>query len=429
MKKIRVGLIGYGTIGSGVVESLRKKNKLLKDRSGLDIKTVKICDKSKRALRRAKGKGALLTANANDILKDKTIDVVVELIGGTKAAKDVIIRAIRAGKHVVTANKALLAVHGREIFKLAQSKGVSVGFEASVAGGIPIVKALREGLISNRIDTIYGIINGTSNFILTRMEEGKYDFKKALSEAQKKGFAERNPELDINGVDSAHKLAILALIGFKFSVDFRDIYVEGIKKIEHLDIEYAGELGYTVKLLGIAKRVNGALEVRVHPTLLPNDYILSSVRGIYNAIFVKGDLIGRNLFYGKGAGKYPTASAVISDIIEIGKNLKAGKGHILAPDTVNRIKRVRKFGSIESRYYIRFAAIDRPGVLARISGILGRHNISIASVTQKERRAAHVVPIVMMTHKAQEANMQKALKEIGNMAAIKDKPVRIRVES
>lgn len=430
MKKIRVGLIGYGTIGSGVVESLRKKNKLLKDRSGLDIKVVKICDKNKAALRKAKGMGAALTGNANDILKDKTIDVVVELIGGTKAAKDVTLRAIKAKKHVVTANKALLAIHGREIFKLAQDNGVSVGFEASVAGGIPILKALREGLISNRVDTIYGIINGTSNFILTQMEQGRCDFKKALSEAKMKGFAERNPELDINGVDSAHKLALLALIGFKFSVNFKSIYVEGIKKIEPLDIEYAAELGYTVKLLGIAKRVNGELEVRVHPTLLPNDYILSSVRGVYNAIFIRGDLIGRNLFYGKGAGKYPTASAVISDIIEIGKNLKAGiKSYILTPDTVNRIKHVRKFGKIETRYYIRFAAIDKPGVLARISGILGRHNISIASVTQKERRAAHVVPIVMMTHKAQEANMQKALKEIGKMVAIKGKPVRIRVEN
>jgi len=430
MKKIRVGLIGYGTIGSGVVEVLKKKRKLLRERSGLDIEISKICDKSSAILKKTKKTGAKLTKSANDILRDRKIDVVIELIGGTKAAKDIIIKAIKAGKHIVTANKALLAVHGKEIFKLAEKNGVAVRFEASVGAGIPIIRGLREGLASNRIDTIYAIINGTSNFILTRMAEKKYDFKNALAEAQKKGFAERNPELDISGVDSAHKLAILALLGFKFPVNFKDIYVEGIQDIESSDIEYAAKMGYTIKLLAIAKRVGNEIEARVHPTLLPTSYILSKVEGVYNAIFVRGDLIGSSLFYGRGAGKYPTAGAVISDIIDIGRNLKnSTKDFILVPDSKNRITNVKKMGKIRTRYYMRLMTIDKPGVLAKVSGILARHNISIASVTQKERSAGQAVPIVMMTHMAQEANMQKAAREIDNLDVIKGKSVRIRVEN
>jgi len=431
MKKIKVGLIGFGTIGSGVAEVLKKKGKLIKERSGLNIVIEKVCDTNLKVRRLArKNTGAIVTKSADDILYDSSIDMVIELIGGIKAAKDVVLKAIKMKKHVITANKALLAIHGKEIFKLAEKNGVSVGFEASVAGGIPIIKALREGLVSSRIDTIYGIINGTSNFILTEMGEDKYSFKKALAEAKKKGFAEANPKLDINGVDSAHKLAILALLGFKFPVNFKDIHVEGIEDIEQSDIEYANGLGYEVKLLAIAKRVGDKLEVRVHPTLLPAKYVLSSVKGIYNAIFVRGDLIGRSLFYGKGAGKYPTAGAVISDIIDIGKKAGTGvKDYILAPDTKNKIKGVKKFGKIETRYYVRFGAIDKPGVLAKVSGVLARHHISIASVTQKERKEAQVVPIVMMTHRALEENMREALKEIKSLGVIKGKPVRIRVEN
>jgi len=430
MKKINVGLIGFGTIGSGVAEVLAKKRKSIKERSGLDVIVKRVCDKNPGALRSAKKIKAILTKNPNDILGDPEIDIVIELIGGTKAAKDIVVKAIKMKKHVITANKALLALHGREIFKLAGKNKVLIGFEASVGGGIPIIKALRESFISNRIETIYGIINGTSNFVLTEMAKDKYDFKKALGDAQRKGFAESNPELDINGVDSAHKLAVLALVGFKFPVKFKDIYVEGIEGIESSDLEYAAEAGYTIKLLAIAKRVGEELEVRVHPTLLPNEYILSKVEGVYNAVYVRGNLIGSSLFYGKGAGKFPTASAVISDIIDIGNNPKAdAKDCILAPDSKNKITNIKEMGKIRTRYYIRFAGADKPGVLAKVSGILARYKISIASVNQKERITSQVVPIVMMTHRAIEANMQKALKEIGNLSTIKGKPIRIRVEN
>jgi len=429
MKRIKVGLIGFGTIGSGVAEMLRRKRRIIRERSGLDIVLTKICDKNPKVLRTASKTSATLTKNPNDILGDNKIDIVIELIGGVKAARDIVVRAIRAKKHVVTANKALLAVRGKEIFRLAEARGVSVGFEASVAGGIPIVKSLREGFVSNRIDTIYGIINGTSNFILTEMRKDKRDFRTALKEAQEKGFAEKNPRLDINGVDSAHKLALLALIGFKVPVDLKNIYVEGIETIESSDIEYAGGMGYTVKLLAIAKRTGKELEVRVHPTLLPSRYILSKVDGVFNAVFVRGDLIGSSLFYGKGAGKYPTSSAIISDIIDIGSRLKARQRYRMPGRNIeNDIKGIKEFGAIKSRHYIRFSAIDKPGVLAKISGILGRHHISISSVTQKERRESHVVPIVMMTHAAIEADMQKAIREIVRLGVIKSKPVRIRVE-
>lgn len=429
MKRIKVGLIGFGTIGSGVAETLRRKRSVICERSGLDVILTKICDKSPKALKSAGKAGIRLTKDPNDILGDRDIDIVIELIGGIKAARDIVVRAIRAKKHVVTANKALLAVCGKEIFALAEAGGVSVGFEASVAGSIPIVKSLREGFVSNRIDTIYGIINGTSNFILTEMRKDKRDFRTALKEAQKKGFAEKDPRLDINGVDSAHKLALLALIGFKVPVDFKNIYVEGIEDIEASDIEYAGDMGYTVKLLAIAKRTGRELEVRVHPTLLPKGHVLSNVDGVYNAIHLKGDLIGESLFYGKGAGKYPTSSAVISDIIDIGSRLKAHQRYRMPGRNIeNEIEGIKEFGAIKIRHYIRFSATDKPGVLAKISGILGRHHISISSVTQKERRESHVVPIVMMTHAALEADMQKALREIVRLGVIKRKPVRIRVE-
>jgi len=430
MKKINIGIIGLGTIGSGVVETLRKKHKFIKEHSGLDIVIKRICDKSPIALRKIKIGNSIITRDPYDVLGDKDIDIIIELIGGTREAKNIIIEAIKAKKHVVTANKALLALHGQKIFKLAEKKKVIVRFEASVGGGIPIIKALKEGFISGKIDRIYGIINGTSNFILSKMSEDKYGFDEALKEAQKKGFAEKNPALDINGVDSAHKLSILSLIGFKFPVNFRDIYVEGIKDIDSSDIEYAYKWGYTVKLLAIAKRVGTQLEARVHPTLLPNKHVLSNVGGVYNAIHLKGDLIGESLFYGEGAGRYPTSSAVISDIVDIGNCLNVDtKDYILAPDTGNRITDVKKMDRVKTRYYVRFSAIDKPGVLAKISGILGRYGISISTVTQKERHKEHVVPIVMMTHEAIEGNMRKAIKQIDSLDTIRKRSVAIRVES
>ena len=312
MKTIKVGLIGFGTIGSGVIKVLAERRSWLKEKSGLDIELALVCDKDLKARRPVKvGKG-LLTKDVGKILYNPEINIVVELIGGVHPAKDIILEAIRQGKGVVTANKALLAEAGQEIFEIAAKCGVAVGFEASVGGGIPIIRALKDGFVANRLDAIYGIINGTTNFILTKMEDEGLDFKDALRIAQAKGYAEANPALDISGRDSAHKLAILAYLGFGAAAKPDAVYAEGIKDIDRADIQYAGELGYAVKLLAIAKRSGDRLEMRVHPTLLKKDHLIANVKGVYNAIVVKGDLSGEQLFYGEGAGRYPTASAVIA---------------------------------------------------------------------------------------------------------------------
>jgi homoserine dehydrogenase len=302
-------------------------------------------------------------------------------------------------------------------------------FEASVAGGVPIVKAIREGMVGNRFSSVLGILNGTSNYILSSMSSGGSSFKAALEEAQSKGYAEKDPSLDIKGLDSSHKLAILSLLAFGKRVDIKDIYVDGIEDISNLDIQYAKELGYVIKLLGIAKRYGNELEVRVHPTLLPSEYLLSSVSGAYNAIFIEANLVGKQLFYGQGAGKLPTASAIVSDIVDIGYKIACGKNFakaVIPKDT--EIKKLRKMDDVVTRYYAHFSAIDKPGVLANIADLLGRHNISIASVVQKERSKAHIVPIVMLTHEAKEKDMQAALSKINKLAAIKKKSVIIRLE-
>jgi len=304
-----------------------------------------------------------------------------------------------------------------------------VYFEASVAGGVPIIKAIREGLVSNKFASIYGILNGTSNYVLSRMSSGGTSFKTALKEAQSKGYAEKDPSLDIKGLDSSHKLAILSLLAFGKRIDIKDIFVEGIEDISNLDIQYAKELGYVVKLLAIAKRYGDSLEARVHPTLLPSEYLLSSVSGVYNAIFIEADLVGKQLYYGQGAGKLPTASAVISDIVDIACNISCGKNftRLIIPKDAE-IKHIRKMDDVITRYYVHFSAIDKPGVLAKIADLLGRHHISIASVVQKERREAHIVPIVMLTHEAREKDMQAALAKIDKLSAIKKKSILIRLE-
>lgn len=429
MKKIKVGIIGFGTIGSGLVKVLKSKRSFLRDKAGVDISIARICDKDLKTKRPVEVDKMILTKSIRKILYDPEIDIVVELIGGIHPAREILMEALKQGKSVVTANKALLSEAGYEIFDLANTLGLSVGFEASVGGGVPIIKSLKEGFVANRIDLIYGIINGTSNFILSKMAESGYAFKEALSIAQEKGYAERNPYLDISGMDSSHKLSILALLGFGISARPKDIYTEGIADIEGSDIQYASELGYSIKLLAIAKRTGDALELRVHPTLIPKSHLLANVNGVYNAIFVKGDLIGENLFYGEGAGANPTSSAIASDIVAIAKDIaccaKAKKAVAFKKDVAG----IKKIDDIRTRYYIRFSAIDKPGVLAKISGILGKHRISIASVTQKEKRASKVVPIVMMTHEALERDMAKALKEIDSLGAIKRESVRVRVES
>lgn len=428
MERIDVGLIGFGTVGSGVVEVLRNRAKLLEKKLGVRIHLKKICDINLRRKRIVQVDSSLLTKDAKQILDDPQIKIVVELIGGIHPAKEIIIQALKNKKHVVTANKALLAECAEEIFKAARKFKRRVYFEAAVAGGIPIVKSLRESLISNRIERIYGIVNGTSNYVLSQMAQEDWDFRQALKVARQKGFAEKRTFLDLKGIDSAHKLVILAALGFGRWVSLDKVYIEGITEVSLNDIRYAQGLGYTIKLLAIAKREKDELELRVHPTLIPHRHLLSSVNGIYNAIYVSGDLIGEQVFYGEGAGRLPTTSAVISDISDLVYSLKQD-APVAKPQFVYKtnIRRVRKIEEIMSRYYIRFMAIDRPGVLAKISGILGQHKISIASVSQKERKRAHIVPIVMMIHEASERSLRLALKKIDRLDSIRKKTVAIRV--
>ena len=428
MKKVKIGIIGFGTIGSGVAKALKSKRTLLKEKSGIDIVVSKICDKDLRSKRPVNISKSVLTKSIGKVLYDPDINIVVELIGGIIPAKDIVMEALRQGKHVVTANKAMLSEYGNDIFGLAARLGLSIGFEASVGGGIPIIKALGEGFVANKIELIYGIINGTSNFVLSKMADDCLGLEDALKLAQEKGYAERDPYLDLSGSDSAHKLSVLARIGFGVSAKPSEIYTEGIMEIEDIDIRYAKELGYAIKLLAIAKRSGKSLELRVHPTLIPSSHLLSNVKGVYNAIFVRGDLVGENLFYGQGAGALPTSSAVVSDIIAIAKNITQESRTVNNISFYKDVDGIKKTDDVKTKYYIRFSALDKPGVLARISGILAKNKISIASVTQKQRRAAGVVAIVMMTHEAFERDMMKVLKEIDALSAIKKKSVRIRVE-
>ena len=429
MEKINLGLIGFGNVGSGVVKILRERKTLLSKKIGLEIEVKKICDKDRSSKRCVAIDKNIFTPEAAEIINDPKIDIVVELIGGIHPAKELISDALKKGKNVVTANKALLAEHGRELFALAMDRGKNIYFEASVGAGIPIIKSLREGLVANKFSSIFGIVNGTSNYVLSEMSGNNSSFNDALMDAKKKGFAEKNPTLDIEGIDSAHKLILLAYLCFGKLVNLNDIFVEGISRVSLADINYAKELGFQVKLLAIAKKESGELELRVHPTFIPEGHLLASVDGIFNAIYVSSDLAGNLLFYGPGAGQLSAASAVVSDIVDLAHDIKAG----LFRPTLNivpdeGIKKLRKFDEVESRYYIRFNALDKPGVLAKISGILAKSGISIASVTQKERRRASIVPIVMIIHGAREKNLRSALDVIDQLNVIKEKSVAIRIE-
>ena len=375
----------------------------------------------------------LLTSDLNSVLNDPSIDMIIELIGGYDAAKRLILDAMAKGKHVVTANKALLAVHGEDVFEAASRAGVDLGFEASVGGGIPIIRSLTEGLAANNLSSIVGIMNGTSNYILTRMTQEKQEFREALAQAQAAGYAEADPTFDVEGVDSAHKLAILVNLAYGTPVNFKEVYTEGITTLTPLDINYALEFGMTVKLLGIAKFRDGEVEVRVHPTMIPQTSTLARVDGVYNAIHLVGDVVGDIVLYGQGAGSLPTASAVVSDVIAIARNLnKKAPGRVpptsFQPD--RRIPlRIRPIDELTSRYYLRFMVPDRPGVLSQISGVLGSHEISIASVLQRERQKDQTVPVVIMTHRASERSIQTALRDINRMASIISEPTTlVRVE-
>jgi homoserine dehydrogenase len=430
-KTVNVGIIGFGTVGTGTARILIDNAEIISRRLGAAVKLKTISDLDITRDRGFKPGAVKLTTDAKDIINDPEIDVVVELIGGYKPAKDFILAAIRNKKHVVTANKALLAVHGEELYAAATAAGVTLGYEASVAGGIPILAAIRSGLAANNLKSIYGIVNGTCNYILTLMTNEGRKFDEVLKEAQAKGYAEADPTFDIEGIDSAHKLAVLTMLAYGTPVKFDDIYTEGISKISPIDIEFAKELGYKIKLLAITKMVGNEIEARVHPTMLPLDYPIAQVDGVFNALSITGDAVGSTMFYGRGAGDMPTGSAVVSDIIEIGRDILAGCANRspVAAFCERKQLAIRKMDDITSCYYLRFAAIDRPGVLSKISGVLGKNNISISSVIQKGRSAAEGVPLVMMSHEAVERDVRKALDEINKMDCVAGPAMVIRVES
>jgi homoserine dehydrogenase len=421
MDQINVGIIGYGTVGSGTVEILMKNRDIIADRLGSEIVVRRIADLDIRTDRGLAIDSRLLTTDALEVINDPQIHIVAELMGGTDKAKDFILMAMEKGKHVVTANKALLAEHGREIYAAAEKNGVSLAFEASVGGGIPIIRAMKEGLSANRIKTIMGILNGTSNYILTQMTQKSLPYDQAVQETIKLGYAEDPPTLDVNGTDAAHKLAILVSIAFGVPVSFESIHREGIEQLTPEDIRFAGEFGYCIKLLAIARSVGEEVEARVHPAMIPLDHIMANVNGVYNAIYVEGDFVGPNLYYGLGAGKRPTGSAVVSDLIHLSRQLRSGVKNLIPPLAYARSARkeipIRPIEELQTSYYFRFSALDRPGVLSKISGILGEYGISIYSVIQKGRKVDGSVPI----------SARKALARMDGIEVLTGKTVVVRV--
>jgi homoserine dehydrogenase len=434
-KNINVGIIGLGTVGTGVVKLMKKNISLIEHKAGAKINIKRICDRDAnrfKVLRKYGFSHEIFTNDADDIIQDRDIDIVIELIGGYEPARTFILSAITSGKHVVTANKALLAKYWKEIFKEANKHKVSVYIEASVGGGIPIIQVLNEGLSANRIKSILGILNGTTNYILTKMSSDKMDFKKALAEAKKHGFAEADASFDINGTDAANKLVVLGSIAFGAHIAPDEVYCEGIGKIMREDIQYAAEeFGYILKLLAILKNNGKVIDVRVHPTLIPKDHPLCSVEDEYNAVYVVGDASGDTMYYGRGAGEMPTASAVVSDVIYLSKNIHndiAGKAPYIQCNPFRKLK-IMDIRNISMKYYIRINSVDRPGVLSKISGLLGKHNVSIASVYQMAHaNKKKTVPIVLVTHTAKEGDVKKALAEMDRLSIVKEKSIMIRIE-
>jgi homoserine dehydrogenase len=432
MGYINVGIIGFGTVGAGTVEILLKNRQTISSRVGSDIMVKKIADLDIKSDRGISIDPSILTTDALDIINDSEIDIVVELIGGVDKAKEYILAAIDKEKHIVTANKALLAEHGKEIYQAADKKGTGLAFEAGVGGGIPVIRALREGLAANNIKIIMGILNGTSNYILTRMAQSGLAYGEAVRQAIALGYAEDPPDLDVDGTDAAHKLALLISVAYGAPVFFDDIYREGIERLTPEDIRFAGEFGYSLKLLALARDLGGRVEARVHPAMVPLDHIMANVNDVYNAVYIEGDFVGQTLYYGLGAGRKPAGSAVVSDIISLAREIQNGKKTFIPPLGYARFKRkyipIQSIDSLTSEYYFRFSAIDKPGVLSRIAGILGDNMISIASVIQKERKVNGSVPIVMLTHEAREKDISKALKLIDRLDVLTDKTMMIRVE-
>jgi homoserine dehydrogenase len=426
--KITVGMIGLGTVGSGALRILQENADLIRNRLGVPIEVKKIAVRDLKRDRGIRLPSGLLTQDPREVVEDPDIDIVVELIGGYEPARELLLAAIARGKHVVTANKALLAVHGFEIHEAARRASVSLGFEGSVAGGIPVIKTLREALAGNRILSIYGIINGTSNYILSKMTDEERSFTDVLAEAQRAGYAEADPTFDVGGIDTAHKLAILVNLAFGVHVKLEEIYTEGITSISPLDIDFGKAFGYKVKLLAIAKSHEGQVEARVHPTMVPDRYPIANVGGVYNAIQIVGDACQDIMLYGRGAGSLPTGSAVVADIMDIGRRILMEPSRSLPATEQSAAAPLRPIDNVSSLYYFRFMALDQPGVLSQISGILGRHRISIAQVIQRGRKEGGSVPLVIMTHTALERDIQKALVEIKGLSCITEEPVLIRVE-
>ncbi len=429
MKEYGIGILGFGTVGAGVIEGLQKNGELMARRLGVRPVLRKVADIDLDRDRGVAVDRALLTSDAEAVIRDPSVDVVVELIGGTTIARKFILQALKLGKPVVTANKALLAEHGEEIHRAALAHQTEVYYEASVAGGIPIIKALREGLCANHIESIHGILNGTCNYILTRMEREHLPFDQVLKEAQQAGYAEAEPSLDIDGIDTAHKAVVLASLAYGCSLPMSAVHVEGIRGLAAAEIAYAAELGYRIKLLATIKQSAGQIEVRVHPTLVPLSHVLASVSGVFNAVLVKGDIVGDTLYVGRGAGRAATSSAVLSDIADVALNLASGAKQRL-PSFVGTCAAtsLRPIGEIGARYYLRLSLLDRPGVLARVAQILGEHQISIASVMQKEARAGEHVPVIIVTHGATEGNFRAALARIDAMDVVGAPTVRLRIE-
>ncbi len=433
MSQINVGIIGFGTVGAGTFELLVSNKEIIANRVGAEVVVKKVADLDTETDRGVHVDQSLLTTDAMVLIDDPDIDIVIELIGGLDTAQDYIVKAMEKGKHVVTANKALLAERGREIYLTAKKQGVGLGFEASVGGGIPIINAIKQGLSANRIQAIMGILNGTSNYILTGMTRKSFPYEQMVREAVEYGFAEDPPTLDVDGTDAAHKLAILISLAFGSPVSFGEIYREGITDLTPEDLCYANEFGYSVKLLAVARDLGDYMEARVHPTMITENHILANVNEAYNAIFLEGDFVGQNLYYGLGAGRRTTASAVVSDIIGMARQIHLGNKGIASPLAHERspVKEVRiqPIESLVSPYYFRFSALDRPGVLSKIAGILGEHDISISSVIQKGREVDRGVPIVMLTHEARESDVQKALSSLDKLEILTDRTIMIRVEA
>ncbi len=434
MQSVKVGVLGLGTVGSGTVNVLRRNLKEITRRAGRDIVISRAADRSFDEPKACDTTGIALTTDAHDIVCDPSIQIVVELIGGTGIARELVLEALANGKHVVTANKALIAMHGNELFAKAQEKGVTIAFEAAVAGGIPIIKAMREGLAANSIEWLAGIINGTGNFILTEMRDKARDFAEVLTEAQALGYAEADPTFDVEGIDAAHKLTIMASIAFGIPLQFDKSYTEGISKISQEDVKYASELGYRIKHLGISKKTEQGIELRVHPTLIPHRRLIANVDGVMNAVLVQGDAVGPTLYYGAGAGSDATASAVVADIIDIVRALTTDPENrvphlAFQPDALVDTP-ILAMSEVVTSYYLRIHTEDKPGVLADITRILSEQEISIEAILQKEpEQQGGIVPVIMLTQKVIEKNMDTAISQIEALQSVQDSVMRIRMES